>query len=49
MKEFYAKYPDMLIENFLECELYWYQKVLLRLLLRNTKPIKKKENKYEQR
>ena len=35
--DFYKKYPDMLIENVLECQLYWYQKVSLRLLLGNKK------------
>lgn len=36
LKDFYMSYPDRFIEETLDVELYWYQKVLLRLLFMNT-------------
>jgi len=33
LKEFYKKYPDKFIEEFLDLKLYWYQKVILRQLV----------------
>lgn len=34
LKEFYKKYPDLFIENFLDLKLLWYQKFLVRAICR---------------
>jgi len=34
LKEFYNKYPDLFIENFLGLKLSWYQKFLVRVICR---------------
>ena len=35
LKNFYKHYPDMFIEEFLGLKLSWYQKFILRELLKN--------------
>ncbi len=35
--EFYKKYPDYFIEDFLGLKLYWYQKAMLRIILSKKK------------
>jgi hypothetical protein len=35
--EFYKKYPDLFLETMFEVKLYPYQKILLRILLKNIK------------
>ena len=34
LKEFYKKYPDIFLEEFFGLKLFWYQKVLIRTLIK---------------
>ena len=36
LKEFYLKYPDVFIENYFDIELLEYQKLFIRLIVRDT-------------
>jgi hypothetical protein len=33
-KDFYKRYPDLFLEDFLGIKLYWYQKFYVRYLMR---------------
>ena len=36
LKEFYLKYPDVFLENYFDIELLEYQKLFIRLIVRDT-------------
>lgn len=36
LKEFYLKYPDIFLENYFDIELLEYQKLFIRLIVRDT-------------
>ena len=35
LKEFYKRYPDRFMEDFLGLKLFWYQKVFIRALAKS--------------
>lgn len=37
LKEFYLKYPDVFLENYFDIELLEYQKLFIRLIVRDKK------------
>ena len=36
LKEFYLKYPDIFLQNYFDIELLEYQKLFIRLIVRDT-------------
>ena len=36
LKEFYLKYPDVFLENYFDIELLEYQKLFIRLIVKDT-------------
>jgi hypothetical protein len=45
-KDFYKKYPDCFLENFLGVKLFWYQKILIRALTRKEKIMSNQTENY---